>query len=164
MNQHRRVLMQALAAAGAVGLCGRFASTAGAEPPPETTRIRLPKVPSACVAPNYVAEALLRAEGFDRIEYIGTGVQGAGVPGAQRMGAGEVDIGMNFAAPLVVALDMGERIVVLAGVHVGCFELFGNENVGKIKDLKGKTVAILARNSAQHIFLASIATSVGKNK
>ena len=41
MNEQRRVLVQALAAAGAVGLCGRFAGTAAAEPPPETTRLRL---------------------------------------------------------------------------------------------------------------------------
>ena len=161
MNAHRRSLMQALAAAGIVGLSGRFASAAMTEPPPETTRIRLSKVPSACLAPQFVAEELLRAEGFDQIEYVGLAMQGGGVPGAQRMGAGEIDIAMNFAAPLVVAIDMGAPIVVLSGVHAGCFELFGNESVRKIKDLKGKTVAILARNSAQHIFLASIATSVG---
>ena len=41
MNErHRRRLMQARRA-GAVGLCGRFVSTASAEPPPETKRIRL---------------------------------------------------------------------------------------------------------------------------
>ncbi len=161
MDQHRRVLMQALAAAGAVGLCGRFASTAVAEPPPETRRIRLPKVPSACLAPQYVAEALLRAEGFDQIEYVGDGMQYSGLPGMQRMGAGQVDIGMNFAAPIVVAIDKGASVVALAGVHVGCFELFANENVRTIKDLKGKSVSIPALGSAQHTFLASIATSVG---
>jgi NitT/TauT family transport system substrate-binding protein len=68
---------------------------------------------------------------------------------------------MNFAAPIVVGIDRGAPIVVLAGVHAGCFELFVSENVRTMKDLKGKTVAILARNSAQHVFLASIATSVG---
>jgi len=161
MNEHRRVLMRALASAGIVGLSGRFADAASAEPPPETTRIRLSKVPSACLAPQFVAEELLRAEGFEQIEYVGPAMQGGGVPGAQRMGAGETDIAMNFAAPLVVAIDMGTPIVVLSGVHAGCFELFGNESVRTIKDLKGKTVAVLARNSAQHIFLASIATSVG---
>jgi NitT/TauT family transport system substrate-binding protein len=161
MNQHRRVLMQALAAAGAVGLCGRFASTAAAEPPPETTRIRISNVPSACLAPQYVAEELLRAEGFDQVEYVGAAMETGGLPGAQRMGAGEVDIAMNFAAPLVVAIDKGAPIVVLAGVHAGCFELFVSGNMRTIKELKGKTVAILARNSAQHVFLASIATSVG---
>jgi NitT/TauT family transport system substrate-binding protein len=162
MNDHRRRLMQALAAAGAAaGLSGRIAIAASAEPPPETTRIRLPRAPSACLAPQYVAEDLLRAEGFNEIEYIGTGLLAAGLPGAQQMGAGEIDVGMNFAAPLVVAVDMGAPIVVLAGVHAGCFELFANERVRTIKDLKGKTVSILARNSGQHIFLASIAASVG---
>src|SRR4029453_110456 len=43
--------------------------------------------------------------------------------GAKEMGAGDADIAMNFAAPLIVALDSGTQIVVLAGVHVGCFEL-----------------------------------------
>ena len=158
MNVQRRALMQAIAAAGIAGLgCG--ARAAAAEPPPETTRIRLTKVPSACLAPQYVAEALLRAEGFTQVEYIG-GASG-GIPDAQRMGAGDVDIGMNFAAPLVVAIDAGSPIVVLAGVHAGCFELFANANVRTITDLKGKSVSIVAQNSAQHVFLASIATSVG---
>ena len=161
MNEQRRALVQALAAAGALGLSGRFASTAAAEPPPETSRIRLPKVPSACLAPQYVAEALLRGEGFGQIEYVGEGMQFSGAPGVQRIGAGDVDIGMSFAAPIVVAIDRGAPIVVLTGVHAGCFELFGNENVRKIKDLKGKSVSIPALGSSQHIFLASIATSVG---
>jgi NitT/TauT family transport system substrate-binding protein len=158
MNEHRRALVQALAAAGAIGWGGGIARAASAEPPPETTRIRLPKVPTACLAPQYVAEELLRAEGFNQIEYVG---QTGGVSGAQKMGAGEVDIGMNFAAPLVVAVDMGVPVVMLSGVHAGCFELFANKGVASIKDLKGKTVSTLARGSAQHIFLASIATSVG---
>jgi NitT/TauT family transport system substrate-binding protein len=68
---------------------------------------------------------------------------------------------MNFAGPLVVALDMGVPISLIGGVHVGCFELFATGRVRSIKDLKGKTVAILNKGSAQHIFLASIATSVG---
>ncbi len=161
MNGHRRALLQALAAAGAVGLGTDFARAAAADPPPETTRIRLPKVPSACAAPQYVAETLLRDEGFDRIEYVGEGMQFAGTAGVQRMGAGEVDIGTNFAAPIVVAIDKGASAVVLAGVHVGCFELFANENVRTIKDLKGKSISIPAIDSAQHTFLASIATSVG---
>jgi len=160
VDASRRESLKGLAAFGlGLGLIGTRA--VAAEPPPETTRIRLPKVPSACLAPQYVAEALLRDEGFDRIEYVGEGMKFAGTPGLQLMGAAEVDIGMNFAAPIVVAIDKGASIVVLAGVHVGCFELFANENVRTIKDLKGKSVSIPALGSAQHTFLASIATSVG---
>jgi hypothetical protein len=160
MDASRRESLKGLAAFGlGIGLIGTRA--VAAEPPPETTRIRLPKVPSACLAPQYVAEELLRAEGFDRVEYVAPPNQVSGVSGAERLGAGQHDIGMNFAAPIVVGIDRGAPIVTLAGVHAGCFELFVSGNVRTIKDLKGKTVAILARNSAQHVFLASIATSVG---
>ena len=156
MASRRHILL----AAAAAGLAGAAPGLAAAEPPPETTRIRLSKVPSICLAPRYVAETLLRGEGFAQIEYVET-AQGGGLSSAQMMGAGQIDIGMNFAAPLVVALDQGAPIVMLAGVHSGCFELFATERVRSIKDLKGKDVAILARGSAQHIFLASILTSVG---
>ena len=64
------------------------------------------------------------------------------------MGAGQVDVGMNFAAPLVISLDVGDPIVLLAGVHVGCFELFATERIRTIKDLKGKTVAVFGIQSA----------------
>jgi NitT/TauT family transport system substrate-binding protein len=70
---------------------------------------------------------------------------------------------MNFAVPLVLALDENLPIVVLGGVHAGCFELFVTDKVRSIGDLKGKTVAVAALSSIQHIFLASIATSVGIN-
>ena len=45
-------------------------------------------------------------------------------------------------ARLIPHLDAGRPIVLLAGVHGGCYELFGNERVRAIRDLKGKTVAI----------------------
>jgi len=77
------------------------------------------------------------------------------------MSEGVNDIGMTFAAPLVIGLDRGAEISLLGGVHAGCFELFGSARVSSIKDLKGKTVSVLAKESAQHVFLASIATSVG---
>jgi NitT/TauT family transport system substrate-binding protein len=158
MGTSRRESLAWLVAAGP-GLSP--ATWAAGEPPPETTRLRLSRIPSICIAPQYVAGELLRAEGFTQIEYVGTAMQGGGVPGAQVMGAGDVDFAMNFAAPLVVALDMGVPISLLGGVHVGCFEVFVGDRVHTIKDLKGKTVAILNKGSAQHVFLASIATSVG---
>jgi NitT/TauT family transport system substrate-binding protein len=41
-----------------------------AEAPPEITSIRLAKQPTICVAPQFVAEELLRAEGFADIRYV----------------------------------------------------------------------------------------------
>ncbi len=50
---------------------------------------------------------------------------------------------------------------MLAGVHAGCFELFGTDRVRAIRDLKGKTVGVQALGSSQHVFLASMAAYVG---
>lgn len=158
---NRREFLRHMAMVGAAGALGSGRDALAAEPAPETKRIRLGKAPSACLAPQYVAEELLRVEGFDQIEYVGSGLSAAGLAGAQAMGSGQFDVSMNFAAPLVVALDDGAPIVLLAGVHAGCFELFTSERIRTFSDLKGKTAAILAKRSAQHIFLASIATSVG---
>ena len=67
----RREFVRDMAVAGTASALGLSSGARAAEPPPETTRIRLSKTPSACVAPQYVAEALLRAEGFTHIEYVG---------------------------------------------------------------------------------------------
>jgi NitT/TauT family transport system substrate-binding protein len=160
MKSRREFIFDA-AIAGVVGSLGVTGSVLAAEPRAEITRIRLGRAPSACLAPQYVAQELLRGEGFSEIEYVGKGLSAAGLAGAEALGRGEFDISMNFAAPLVLSLDEGAPIVLLAGVHVGCFELFGAESVRTFSDLRGKTAAILANRSAQHIFLASIATSVG---
>ena len=118
-----------LGGAAAAGIAGIRSQSANAEPPPETTRIRLLKFPSICIAPVFVAEVLLRAEGFTDISYVGAGVSFAGLLGVQIMGEGLADIGMGFAASLVIGLDRGAEISVLGGVHVGCFELFGSPSV-----------------------------------
>jgi NitT/TauT family transport system substrate-binding protein len=75
------------------------------------------------------------------------------------LGAGEFDVGTNFAGPLVVALDMGAPISLIGGVHVGCFRPFATDQVRSIKDLKGKTVAIL--NKDQRSVYSLRASSVG---
>jgi NitT/TauT family transport system substrate-binding protein len=125
------------------------------------TRIRLSKIPTACLSPQYIAAELLRAEGFTDVAYVGGPAGVGGVPSAKALGEGQVDIAMNFAAPLAVALDAGSPILLLAGVHAGCFELVATKRMQKLSDLKGKTIAVLAPESAQHIFIASIATSIG---
>jgi NitT/TauT family transport system substrate-binding protein len=58
-------------------------------------------------------------------------------------------------------IDAADPIVLLAGSHIGCFELFGTDRVRAIRDLKGKTVSVPELGSPQHVFLASIAAYVG---
>jgi NitT/TauT family transport system substrate-binding protein len=143
--------------AGAAGLAG-VPTLAAAEPPPETTTVRLARIGGICLAPQYAAEELLRVEGFKDISFVETT---SGVPNAKKMGRGEIDFSMNFAAPLLISIDEGESITLIAGVHPGCFELFAAEGIRGITDLKGKSVGVQALGSSQHVFLASIATYVG---
>jgi len=57
---------------------------------------------------------------------------------------GKLDFDTNFASNYIRAIDAGETITLLAGVHVGCFEFFAHEGVRTITDLKGKSVGVQA--------------------
>src|SRR5688572_30391889 len=155
--QSRRRFLTGLTAAGAGSLIGR-PTPSWAEPAPETKRIRLLRIPSTCHTPQYLAEDLLRSEGFSHVEYVS---RASSADIAPALAAGEADINMNFAGPVLLNLDAGHPIVVLAGVHVGCFELFGRPGIRAIRDLKGRTVAVEAMGSSQHVFLSSMLAHVG---
>jgi len=139
-------------AAGFVGI-SRAPTADGAL---ETTSVRLPKIPSICVAPQDIAEELLRAEGFTDIRYVPTGNTAL-----QSIARGDTDLAANFAPVLIAGLEQGVAISVLGPVHVGCFEVFGNEQVRSITDLKGKSVGVEAFGSPTHLFLSVIAGNVG---
>jgi NitT/TauT family transport system substrate-binding protein len=95
----RREFVGGLTLAGAAELLGLRVAPVAAEPSPETTRIRLAWTGSTCQAPQYVAEELLRAEGFADVQYVDLSeAGGAGL--AQRLGAGHADMTMNFMARL----------------------------------------------------------------
>ena len=79
----------------------------------------------------------MRAEGFTDVRYVDLGES---TPRGQAIARGTVDFSTNFAAPLIVAVASGEPVTFLAGVHVGCFELFGNDSIRTIADLKDKSV------------------------
>jgi NitT/TauT family transport system substrate-binding protein len=147
-----------LAAAG--GPLALHARGAVAGPPPEITTLTLAQVSGLCVAPQYLAEEPLRAEGFTKVRYL---KQEGNVEVIKALSSGEAQISLAFVAPFVMQLDTGDPIVLLGGVHVGCFELFANERVRAIRELKGKTVAVpdVGPGSSQYVFLASILAYVG---
>jgi NitT/TauT family transport system substrate-binding protein len=155
--QSRRDFLAVLSAAGAGGVLGTRGSLAG-DDPLETTTVRLGKGGGICIAPQYLAKELLRAEGFADVRYADTE---SGRGHARKIARGELDFGVTFAAPLVIEMDAGEPLTIIGGAHVGCFELLANDSVRRIADLKGKSVGVQAVGSSQHVFLASMATYVG---
>jgi NitT/TauT family transport system substrate-binding protein len=158
ITQSRRRFLTELSWACASGLFGAPRALA-AEGPLETTTVRFAKIPGICNAPQYVAQELLRAEGFAEIRYVD--LPAAGAPAVDGVARGIVDFTWTFAAPLLIAIDSGMPITLLAGGHVGCFELFGSEGVHSIVDLRGKTVGLQALGSSQHVFVAAMAAYVG---
>ena len=154
----RRELLWGVGATAAVAALAGRARTADAEAPPETTRIVLLQTASMCQAPQYVAEDLLRGEGFTDVRYIKKDGQRAI---ADALASGEASINMHFSGPLILRLDTGAPITILAGVHPGCYELFATERVRTLSDLKGKTVGIRGLEGPEHVFLSSMLAYVG---
>jgi len=153
---NRRELLSKAALAAGAGLLGVRPSVAAAEPPPETTKLRLALASAICFAPQYVAgEGLLQAEGFTNIEYVKAPIVW------QALGSGELDITMNDPFAHITAIDKEQPIVVLAGIHVGCYELFGTDRVRTIHDLKGKKVAIPGLHTGRHLMMSTLLAHVG---
>ena len=157
MNTSRRRFLAGSSAVAAANLAG-IPRRAAAESPPETRTIRFFYDPVICVAPMFLAEELLRTEGFTEVVYV---KRDADETVADALRAGRADLTATNAPSLMLALDAGQPITILSGLHVGCFELFANERVNAIRDLKGKRIAISATGSGEHVYLASMLAYVG---
>ena len=153
----RREFLGTLSSTCATTLLLGRANAVVQDEPPEITKIRIVKGTPLCWAPAYVVDTLLHAEGFVEIEHVI-------VPPAHLTSAlarGEVDLAMHFSPPSIVAIDAGEPITLLGGVHVGCFELFGHDGINSIRDLKGKTIGLQAWGLVPHYFVNIMAAYVG---
>src|SRR5262245_32045707 len=156
IRQRRRDFLASLSAAGAAGLLDPRAPLAD-EPPPETTTVRLVKIPSICIAPYYVMEELLHAEGFTDVRYVTVPLP-ADVEALARR---EVDFNIHFSPEFIIPVDVGKPITIIGGVHIGCYELFAKEGIRSIADLKGKRVGVPAVRAGHYLLLASMAGYVG---
>ena len=153
---NRRDFISGIAAAAGGSLL-LPASMCAAEGAPETTSITLAKSPALCNAPQFIAEELLRAEGFTEIRF----VEMIAPEVSSMVGLGRVDFNMHFAPQWVSVIDGGAPVTVLSGVHVGCVELFGKEGIRSIADLKGKTVGVPTLGSPDHLFVSVMVAHIG---
>ena len=152
----RRDVLRSIA--GTIGLLGWQPGHASGEALPETTRLRLFKFPGICLAPQYVAEDLLRAEGFTDVQYVDFPEGAAGV--SERLGSGAIDVTQWYVSSFVEEIDKATPVLFLSGVHVGCQELFATDRVRTVSDLKGKTIAV-SWGSPQTWFIVAILRSIG---
>jgi NitT/TauT family transport system substrate-binding protein len=152
MQIRRRDFLATASLAGAASVLGPRPSLAD-EGPPETTTLRVGYDSSICVAPNFLAEDLLRAEGFTEIHYMRHSLDA--------VARGDYGFDFDSVAGLLPFLDAGAPITVLAGLHSGCYELFAREPIRTIGDLKGKSVGVSRLNVGRHLFLKAVAAYVG---
>jgi NitT/TauT family transport system substrate-binding protein len=136
--------------AGAAGVVPPLRAGA-AEPPPETTTVRLSKFLAICFAPQYVVEELLRDEGFSDVRYVDLSVQEQFNSDPRR-----VDFLSNLTLNHIGAIDAGAPITIVSPIHVGCYELFARGGVRTVADLKGKSVGGIGADRLISIFTAWI--------
>jgi NitT/TauT family transport system substrate-binding protein len=156
--QSRRDFLSTLSVAGAAGVFGARTPRAG-EAPPETSTVLIGgDPPGICIAPQYMAEDLLRAEGFTEIRYLSA-------PGSvallEMISNGEVNFGIVFVLSSIVEMEAGHPLTLVAGIHSGCFELFADDGIDSIKDLKGRSVVVPRIPSAPHFLVSVMASYVG---
>jgi NitT/TauT family transport system substrate-binding protein len=133
-------------------------SRAEDEPPPETTTIRLHSIPPvSCIAAEAMAEPFLREEGFTDIQYRKLPPTNVAGP----LAAGDIDFAVGYAAVMMLNIDAGSPLVMLGGVHVGCWQVFGTGGIKSIRDFKGKTISISGPTGPDGLFMATTLANVG---
>jgi NitT/TauT family transport system substrate-binding protein len=167
----RRALLRGAAGLGLAAATGSLLSACGSggggdndasgpdpNAPLETTAIRLYSLPPAnCIAPQYVAEPFLREEGFTDIHYPRLSPKDS----MPRVTAGEVDFGVAYMSRLALGIADDAPIVMLGGIHLGCWQMVATGDIKSMRDFKGKTVSIISPDFNDGLFMAMTLANVG---
>ena len=125
--------------AGSAAFLGYDPRLANADPPPETTKIRLREHRVTCVATQVIAQELLYAEGFTDVQYVNY-PRDTQRWAQEALLAGEADITLSFAPSDIRFIDSEAPLAILAAAHNGCVELVARKEIRSTRDLKGKKV------------------------
>lgn len=153
---HRRRFLAGACTLGAASLL-RIDSHAATDRQAEVSAVRFASWPTICTAPQYVAEPLLHAEGISEVKY----VDGLYQPGEAAVGPAKADFDMDTPEMPLRYADQGIPIVALAGIHLGCYELFAHPPVRTIRDLKGRRIGVDGLFGSKRLLLSSMAAFVG---
>jgi NitT/TauT family transport system substrate-binding protein len=130
-----------------------FAGSTGSRP--ETTTIRFPERFVTCVTPERIAADLLQSDGFD-VKFVPVDIDVE-----RAVSAGDLDLAMQTASSTTIHADTASSFVHLAGIHVGCFELFASAGIQSVSGLQGKRVAVNSLGSGPHVHMAMMAAYIG---
>lgn len=137
-----------LAGGGLLAACAQPSVLGGPAtlPPPETTTVRI-VAPYACDPPLWLAKEFLLEEGFTDVQFVDWN-------GATRdfVTKGAAEFGAGHPEELVAAIDAGVPIVTLAGLHSGCQEVWAAPGIASLRDLRGKRIAVFAKDTGDQFF------------
>jgi NitT/TauT family transport system substrate-binding protein len=153
-NFSRRRFLSGVSVLSTTSLLG-LPQMASAEPPPEITRVALSNLGALCFAPQFVAEELLKLEGFTDVEYVDVNDD---IPTTL---AESADLSMFGGPSIIPAIDKGYPITVIGGLHEGCWELFAHEPIRSLQNLVGRRIAISDYGGVEHVWLSSMLAWVG---
>jgi NitT/TauT family transport system substrate-binding protein len=141
----RRDFVKGLGAlAGSAGLLGFNPRPAAAEPPPQTTRLRIHENWITCLAPQIVVQELLYSEGFKDVQYVKYLKDTQHFPPEDLL-AGEVDITFSFSPTDIQFIDAGAPLTILAAAHTGCVELIASKRTAAAcRGFQSDQVAVIA--------------------
>ena len=154
----RREFLHGLTAAGTASLLGVHPAPVAAEPPPETTRLRLTfQSRTICTGLKYFRE-LLETEGFTDLQYAN---EESTSRRAARLASGASDIDVTYAAYLILRVDAGDPIVVLTGAHCGLPRAVCDQWDTHDPRPEGKGGRHRRVWGTRHVYIASMAACVG---
>ena len=161
-NTHASARREFLSKASALSVASLLSlpRIASAEAALETTKIRFVIDDAICLVPQMLSADLLRLEGFAEVEYIKVNYEEHSSIGAA-VAAGQGDFAQDAAISLLPLLDARQPVVILSGVHAGCWELFGGPRVRAVRDLKGKRIPIAAAGAEEHLLASSLVAYLG---
>ena len=159
----RREFLERLTTVSAVGALSLYPEIGAAEPPPETTSIRIvydETFPILCYGPQYIATEMLKLEGFTDISYVTYEEEDENLD-SPVLASGRADITGAWIADVISTADRGGEIVALSGMHIGCTEIFAHEGINSIQDLKGKKITLASEGSAEKGWLSILFAYIG---
>ena len=147
-----------LSACGLGGGGERTASETDPDAPLETTSITLWSLTNTqCIAGHYMAEPFLREAGFTDVQYPRY------APKDLRGGltSGKLHMGIGYTPYVMPLIEAGEPLVMLGGVHVGCWQVVGSGSIQSLRDFKGRTVSVISPSFVDGIFMTMTLNEVG---
>ena len=149
-----------LAGGGLLAACGQQQGALGAPaalPPPETTTVRI-VTPSACDPGLMLAGDYLREEGFTDVRYVD-----ANFIDRKWLLEREADVALAHPEFITASLDAGVPLVMLAGLHSGCLQVWAAPGIRTISELRGKRIAVrrIDTSDQYYVFFAALLGYIG---